>query len=318
MLEDDIPRTTIVAAPIERPLSRLDDIPPPPTWFVDNLAAPFETLDVVLPDGRRVDARAWGDRGLPGLLFIHGNSAHLGWWSFLAPFFADRFRVATFSLSGMGRSDWRTQYSAASFAEEMWAVADAGGIGDAEAPPAIVAHSMGGLPLIHSAARMHRPIGAAILVDVGLPGIEDVIIPPYAGHRLYPSEDAAVQRFRLSPPQPCENRWILEYLAREAVHHVTDADGAEGWSWRFDPILWGGVAESQIWRELADMRCPVALVRGQKSPLTGAKMIKAMCDALPGKVPVIDIPDAYHHVMIDQPIATTAVLNALLAAWPTR
>lgn len=317
MLEHDTPHAAATPATTERPGSLPGDAGPP-GWFVRNVAAPAETLDVVMADGRRIDGRAWGERGRPGLLFVHGNSAHLGWWSFLAPFFADRFRVVAFSLGGMGRSDWRQSYSAASFAEEMWAVADAAGIGEPGAPPTIVAHSMGGLPLIHSAARLDRPIRGAILVDVGLPGIEDIMIPPYGGHRLYPSQDAAVQRFRLSPPQPCENRWILEHLARDAVRPVTGPDGTTGWSWRFDPKLWGGVADSDIWSELADVRCPVALVRGEKSPLMGARMMKAMCDALPGSVPVIAIRDAFHHVMIDQPVATTAALDALLAVWPDR
>jgi pimeloyl-ACP methyl ester carboxylesterase len=32
--------------------------------------------------------------------------------------------------------------------------------------------------------------------------------------------------------------------------------------------------------------------------------------------PYIEIPEADHHVMIDQPLAFVAALRALLAAWP--
>jgi pimeloyl-ACP methyl ester carboxylesterase len=31
--------------------------------------------------------------------------------------------------------------------------------------------------------------------------------------------------------------------------------------------------------------------------------------------PVIEIPDAYHHVMLDQPIAMITAVRALLADW---
>ena len=31
----------------------------------------------------------------------------------------------------------------------------------------------------------------------------------------------------------------------------------------------------------------------------------------------IEIPDAHHHIMIDQPLALVAALRALLAAWPS-
>ncbi|OYW83862.1 MAG: hypothetical protein B7Z20_11910, partial [Sphingobium sp. 32-64-5] len=109
------------------PLQQLDDIPVPPAWFTASLAAPYESFDVTMPDGRRIEARAWGEKGAPGLVLIHGNAAHLGWWTFLAPFFADRFRVTAFSLGGMGQSDWCDGYLVARFAEEMWAVADATG-----------------------------------------------------------------------------------------------------------------------------------------------------------------------------------------------
>lgn len=313
MKEQDAPQSHTI--PSSAPALAQPDNSVPPAWFAENIAAPFETLDAVLPDGRRIEARAWGRRGAPGLLFVHGNSAHLGWWSFLAPFFADRFRVICFSLGGMGQSDWRAGYSSGSFAEEMWAAADAGGLATADRPPVIVAHSMGGLPLIHSAARIDRPIRAGILIDVGLPGVDDITIPPYAGHRLYASEEAATGRFRLSPVQPCENRWVLDYLARMAVKPATDLDGASGWSWRFDPALWGGVPTDDIWSELRAMRCPVAVVRGARSILTGQKMMAAICDALPGVSPVITIPEAYHHVMIDQPIATVSVLETLFKTW---
>jgi hypothetical protein len=37
---------------------------------------------------------------------------------------------------------------------------------------------------------------------------------------------------------------------------------------------------------------------------------------LPPDTPVIPIPDAAHHVMVDQPLALVAALRRLLASWP--
>lgn len=298
------------------PLQRLDDIPAPPAWFKESLAAPHEALEVVMHNGRRIEALAWGPVGAPGLVLLHGNAAHLGWWSFLAPFFANRFRVTTFSLGGMGGSEWHGDYSVACFADEMWAVSDAAGATIHSTPPIIVAHSMGGLPVIHAAAHMELPIRAAVLVDVGLPGVDNgIAIPKYNGHRLYPSVEAALGRFRLAPPQPCANRWIAEYLGRMAICEARDAAGNAGWSWRFDPKLWYGVPAGDIWDHLAGMRCPVALIRGASSRLTAGEMIERMVAALPDDTPLIEIADADHHVMIDQPIALVAALNALFSGW---
>ena len=39
---------------------------------------------------RKLEVLTWGEVGKPGLLFVHGNSAHADWWSFIAPFFAER------------------------------------------------------------------------------------------------------------------------------------------------------------------------------------------------------------------------------------
>ena len=45
----------------------------------------------------------WGREGAPGLLLLHGNGAHADWWSFIAPYLANDFRVAAMSWSGYGR-----------------------------------------------------------------------------------------------------------------------------------------------------------------------------------------------------------------------
>ncbi len=42
----------------------------------------------------------------------------------------------------------------------------------------------------------------------------------------------------------------------------------------------------------------------------------ALVRALAPHVPLTAIPEAEHHVMLDQPIALAAALNAHLALWP--
>src|SRR3546814_13854820 len=98
---------------------------------------------------------------------------------------------------------------------------------------------MGGLPLIHSAATIDRPIRAAILVDVALPGPGMMKVPPYGGHCLYPTLEAALGRFRLSPLQRFENRWIAQYLGRLANQEVVEDDGTAQVAGMLDPTLVG-------------------------------------------------------------------------------
>jgi len=44
--------------------------------------------------------------------------------------------------------------------------------------------------------------------------------------------------------------------------------------------------------------------------------VAAMRALLPPGSPAIPIPDAEHHVMVDQPLAFVTALRGLFAAWP--
>src|ERR687889_2948362 len=108
--------------------------PPAPDWFTHALAqAPERSL--IEAAGARIETLTWGERGKPGLLFLHGNGAHADWWSFIAPFFSGQYRVAAFSLSGMGASDWRERYSLDAFLAEIEVVAQAAGLYDCAEKP---------------------------------------------------------------------------------------------------------------------------------------------------------------------------------------
>ena len=112
------------------------DRPEAPDWFrwaIGHL--PDERhLEV---DGARIEVLSWGEVGAPGLIFVHGNLAHAHWWSFIAPFFADRRRVVALSLSGMGGSDHRSSYSLVQFGREVLQVAEASGLFATSAAPVI-------------------------------------------------------------------------------------------------------------------------------------------------------------------------------------
>ena len=100
------------------PLARFGGAKPPaPAWFEAALARAPERRSVEV-EGANIESLSWGERGKPGLLFLHGNGAHADWWSFIAPFFADTHRVAALSWSGMGGSDHREHYSLDTFVAE--------------------------------------------------------------------------------------------------------------------------------------------------------------------------------------------------------
>jgi pimeloyl-ACP methyl ester carboxylesterase len=64
------------------------------------------------------------------------------------------------------------------------------------------------------------------------------------------------------------------------------------------------------------VRSPLALIRGGKSQLLQPEDAAYLLSLIAPGSPYVEIPEAEHHVMIDQPLGFVAALRALLAAWP--
>jgi len=310
---------------IAPPLAALHGrMPPRPRWFVDALAHEPEVSWPVV-HGARIEALAWGQRGAPGLLLLHGKMAHARWWSFIAPFFAATHRVAALSFAGMGGSDWRDAYSAPAMVDEAMAVAEACGLFDAPQPPVVVGHSFGGFVSLGCAQRHGARLAGVFTLDMPLmsreqrqartrPGLRQAIA--LRPTKLYPSLAAALARFRFAPDQPCENLYIADHIARTSLKQVPGGDGAgPAWTWRFDPQV-APVGPGNAAQALAEAACPVAIGWGADSALVTPAVARYVCDLAGPAAPRIEIPAARHHVMVDQPLALVSALRALLQTWP--
>lgn len=304
---------------LRAPLAHLEGAKPPaPSWFEAALAQAPDRRFVEV-QGARIESLSWGDRGKPGLLFLHGNGAHADWWSFIAPFFAADYRVAALSWSGMGASDHRSRYSLDLFIAEAFGVAEAEGLFESSKKPLFVGHSFGGFPLMACAAREGGRLGGAVMVDTPVrhpdeesPRRRGRPSSPPRPHRIYPTIEEALARFRFAPEQACANLFIADHIARSSLQAVGD-----GWTWKFDPFLWSGFELGDTRTLLDEMNAPFSLIWGDRSMLMPPELTRQMVGAMPRGAPAIVIPDAAHHVMIDQPLAFVAALRALFAVWPS-
>ena len=295
------------------------EVPAAPEWFAQAVAVAPEQRSVTV-EGARINYLRWGDCARPGLLLVHGNGAHAYWWSFVAPFLAREYNVAAMDLSGMGNSDWRKSYTMEVFAEEQLAVcADAGMFGLSE-PPIIVAHSFGGFVTMLTGALYGERLAGTVIVDSPVNTPDRPGGPPPRQprpHNVYPTMAAALARFRLMPPQSCDNLYIVDWVAR---HSLKAVEG--GFSWKFDPRIWQDFSIGDTAARLRDTRCRIAIFRGENSILLPPEIGEYMFNLLGRSAPVVEIPQAQHHVMLDQPLAFVAALRALLADWehstPTR
>lgn len=312
--------------------------PPAPAWFDAAIAStPERRLIPVL--GADIELLTWGAAGRPGLIFVHGNSAHADWWSFIAPFLADDYRVAALSLSGMGGSDWRDTYTFETFAAEIFECAKAAGLYEAPVKPVYIGHSFGGSQVFYSAAAYPERMRGAVLLDTGFGG------PPtpeqeeqwrreaeaqggdarFRGpprrrtrpNRVYATLEEALARFRFMPPQVPGNLFVADFIARRSLKRAPMADGpGEGWTWKFDPFMWGKLDRGAMPAFDPTRAPPLAQIVGDRSGIMRRREAGEHAAFLPDGIPCAAIPDSEHHIMVDQPLALVAALRTLLSVWP--
>lgn len=324
-LKDKLVRDQPIEMPSEQgPLAVYHGAQPPaPTWFEEAIATHYETAFVDC-EGARIQYQSWGDRTKPGLLLVHGNGAHAHWWDFVAPYLTNDYHVVAMTFSGMGDSDWRPSYTMDIFAREQLAVCEAAGLFAHAEKPIIVAHSFGGFVTILTGAEYGERFGGIVIVDspVNPPDRPRTGPPAVRGGKVYPTLEAALARFRLAPPQPCENHFIVDYIARWSLKKKPLPEGpngekhGDGWAWKFDPMIWQRFVVSRPTQDLLrETRCRIAVFKGDKSVIWDDDVQNYMYGLLNRQVPFIGIPEARHHVMLDQPMAFVAALRTVLQEW---
>ena len=281
-----------------------------PRWFTEALATePRQSFVEV--DGTPINVFDWGTTGKPGLVFVHGGAAHARWWSHLAPKFTHRYHVIALDLSGHGDSGRREVYSHDVWADEIFAVSEAAGF---DGPPVVVGHSLGGLAAIHTAAHHGTRLAGAVIVDspVRRPDPESEEGSRGRAFRapgVYPTVDEALDHFHLIPPQPAVEPWMHDHVAR---HSLTETEA--GWTWKFDANLFRHTMVAMN-EQLASVQCRVALLRGEHSVVVPQDTAEYMYELMGRVSPVVTIPEAHHHLILDQPLSFVTALRTLLADW---
>lgn len=264
---------------------------------------------VVEVNGSAIHTLTWGAEreDKPVLVLVHGFRGHAHWWDVIAPYFADQYRVIALDLSGMGDSTHRFVYEATTFAEDVIGVVER----ECAAPVTIVAHSFGGSRSLQACGLRPELFLRAIIVDsyFVLRGEQVPIVPPVRGDRVYPDLESAMSRFRLIPKQRVWTPALLQHVARHSVRPV-----AGGWGWKFDPRLPNvphfGRSDESILRSVS---IPVHYLYGEHSEVVNADRARGIVASLSNARGPIVIPEAHHHVMLDQPLGLISALRALLA-----
>jgi pimeloyl-ACP methyl ester carboxylesterase len=282
---------------------------PRPEWLERALAI-RPTVDSVRVEGCDINLLVWGERGRPGLVLVHGGGAHAHWWSPIAPMLGD-YRVVALDLSGHGDSGRRHDYLVSRWTEEVLAAAVQV---EMDGPPVLIGHSMGGFVAAASAVAGGDAVAGLIVLDSPMVEMDAEVEAARIGEafgrpRAYPDLETAVARFRTVPSQENYDPHILEFVARHSLRHTP-----EGWVWKFDPVLFGSVSRSAAAEQLPLIHCRVALLRAELGLVT-PEIGQIMYERLGRVAPVVEVPLAGHHLMLDQPLLLVTALRAILADW---
>jgi pimeloyl-ACP methyl ester carboxylesterase len=282
-----------------------------PGWFRRALEHRPEVRHVTVR-GADISYLTWGRVGSPGLVFVHGGAAHAHWWSFLVPLLADSYRIAAIDLSGHGDSGRRPEggYRLDNWAAEIMAVADDLG---ASGPPVVVGHSMGGFVAIGTAATYGADLAGIVVLDSPVSAPDPETDAARGGRvfgplKVYPDLDTALARFRTVPEQAHYLPYVVDHVARHSLRQVEG-----GWSWKYDPEIFVPT-RSESRELLRRVRCRVALFRAEHGLVT-PEIGEYMYECLGRVAPVVEIPEAGHHLMLDQPLLLLTALRTLLADW---
>ena len=261
-------------------------------------------------EGAAVHYLRWGARDRPGIVLVHGGAAHAHWWDHVAPLLAQECCVVALDLSGHGDSGRRDRYPTSTWAEEVVAVAEHAGIAG---PPIVVAHSMGGWVAITAAAEHGDRLDGIVVLDSPVSRHAPGGGGRGRGRRVRAAAHLPDARGRARPlphgPRPAD---VAAVRARPRRPHV----GAQGRR-RLDVE----VRPADLRPPGPDRRAaPAGAVPDGAVPLRARardrRTSARTCTSSSGRIaPVVEVPLAHHHVMLDQPIPLVTGLRTLLADW---
>lgn len=266
---------------------------------------------IVQVAGSNIHYLHWHSPSKPGLVLVHGHGAHAHWWDHLAPSFMVDYDTVAIDLSGSGDSGHRESYSVSGFADEIFAVAQ-----DARLEqPALIGHSFGGT-ITRIAAWLHpKSLSQILLVDSVLPAKRSqrpaTTSKPRQRQRIYKTLPDGMKRFRLRPPQPIRHRQIVDHIAAHSLRQTP-----AGYIFKLDQLLFARMTAAAdlpaATLMISELQVPAAMIIGEQSRFFPPQAIDEARPLFPdGRLVVI--PDAAHHLLLDQPLQFIDAAKSLLS-----
>lgn len=263
-------------------------------------------------DGLRLRVQDYGRAGEPPLLCLHGGAANAHWYDFVAAGFTPDHHVRALDFRGHGDSDWdrspAPDYTYARHAADVHALTEALDLRDF----ILIGHSMGGMVASVYSATYPGRARALIVVDSNLVMTPQRIAAYQAvgsrEGRAYADEEEFIAAYRVRPSGST--------AAPEVLRHIARVSGR-----RFDDGRWRHKVDRKVYadRELVDrfalwdrIRIPALLMRAELSRRMSPEAVAEIRSRAP-QVRLATVPDADHHITLDNPSGFVQAARAFLA-----
>jgi pimeloyl-ACP methyl ester carboxylesterase len=252
--------------------------------------------------GVQLHYHEWGTPAAPSLVLLHGGAAQAHWWDHLAPVLAEQYHVVAPDLRGHGDSSW---VSPPAYEIEDY-------VGDVEetlaalplVSPVLIGHSLGGFIALSYAARSAKTLSGLIVIDIGfrLSSSRLMRLLRNLSAPVYQDETDLLRRFQLLPSETTASSALRHHIARTSVHPLETG----GFTLKFDRATMVRQPRD-LSPVLSQITCPTLFLRGSHSQNLSMATLADMVYRCP-RARGVEIPDAGHHVFLDNP---TAFLNAV-------
>ena len=267
-------------------------------------------VEFTITSGQKISALVWG-HAAPQAVFLHGRGQNAHTWNSVARALARP--LIAIDLPGHGYSDWREDHD-----YSPWTNAEAiGEVLQALAPQAevVVGMSLGGTTAIRLAAKFGEYVQRVVIIDTtpatreGRPPLtveQRGAVALLEGPSEFVSFDAMLQAVALTVPHR-----PLDSLRRGVLRNARQSDGG-AWSWRYDRSRSTGPGSSHdrsaLWTDLAAVRGPVMLVRGEHSGRVLDEDVREFLLRQPHtRVELVE--NAGHSVQSDQPLVLAGLIS---------
>ena len=249
------------------------------------------------------------------LVCVHGLTRNGRDFDWLARALAADYRVACPDVVGRGRSDWladRSGYGYPQYCADLNALVARLGVERVD----WVGTSMGGLIGMMMAAQPRTPIRRLVMNDIGpfVPKAGLERLSRYVGKDPRFADLAAAEAYTREVAAPFgalgEGEW--RHLTLHSVRQEPDGS----WRLRYDPAIGdpfrtGEIADVDLWPMWERVRCPVLVLRGERSDLLLPEVAGEMARRGPG-ARVIEIAGCGHAPALMAPEQIAPIRDFLL------